>query len=369
MKRIMKTTAASVALVLAISGALYSQGRNGANTKNGHKRPALSGAGDALRRNMTVAVFIGTTNCGAGESSHIAALMEKEIGSAAGVRIVPTETTRQRLGLKPGAAPCLAARCADEYAAGLGADIVIVGSVDKIAQEYVKPLAKGEEYPYLQEVVKNEMFNCRFMIYSASQKRPVSTIFQKTKRKGLNDVAKKIAGALDAHLRAAGKNSGRPNVEVTVFGSGIFPVGKLRKIIRAGCGAGFNLALSRVLMANDVIMLSGKYDFYSFKAPGTTFYGSFDVMLLWGMSFSLAKAFRLVPLVGVGCQVSFARYDSLFNSSRYRYVDPEISVRLEGDIMLHRNVAIIITPEFGVFFEKKYVGLYAGAQAGLRFTF
>lgn len=357
----------------------YSQQNNVAEENKTHTSTlhTTSANRGILSRSAVVAVIINYANCGARDMTYITGLMEKELASLKKMKVIPSTEAKKMLGIKTGV-PCVTDRCAREYAAKLSADFILVGLIDRNAQEYNKPLDDSGKYPYLKEVIKNEIFKCSIVLFDATGNNKIISVVEKLKRPELAGISKKISLALDSFVgdgiieSAEGKRQvtkNRPDFDVMLFGSAIVPVGRLRSVFLTGCGMGLNLGISRVFMQNDIFVVSSKYDFYSFKAAGTTFYSSFDVMLLWGMSFTLARQFRLVPLFGVGCQVSYARFNDIMNNPMYRYAHPQISVRLEGDIILPLGFAVIITPEFSAFFEKKSIGMYAGAQIGARYTF
>ncbi|MBP7735742.1 MAG: hypothetical protein KA369_07200 [Spirochaetes bacterium] len=316
----------------------------------------------------TVALVVGVTNCGGEERSFITGLLVKEIGSLPGIVIIPVDRASAGGGLKPGAKPGHAAICAGECGGMLSADIVLTGSVDKNTRDHGRSI-DGAAFPYLREVVREDRYHCKFSIYGASRKKIVYNLVEKTGRQGLYAIARRLSSALKAYLDSAPATPLRHDVEITLFGAAIFPVGKLSNILKAGCGTGFDAGISRVFLDGDVLMIRGRYFFHSFKTPGTAFYSSFDVMLLWGITFPAGKYLRIGPMVGAGCQVSFARFAGITRGCRKRYLHPEIGARIVGNIVLPGDFAIILAPEFVIFFERSDIALYAGAQAGVRYRF
>jgi hypothetical protein len=366
-------------ILLSIDNYGYSQNEIGTENKS------MIRSGDAkeikyipdkntISKSCSVAVVITYSNAGSDEQT-INRMIEKEFGSNIKSRVILHSESGEKPGIPGSHVRRYSVSYALEYAKKHSADFVLYGSIDRTVQGFKKPLDTDGEYPYLIKVAKNESYYFNLTLYNAYTNDRIKTFTEKTGRKRLNNTVNKMTRVFGPFLKADGVHAAdrkirtRPDVELSLFGAGILPIGRFTRIIKGGCGAGVNLGLSNLFMKNESFILSSKYYFYSYAGSGTISFSLFDIMLFFGISVPLAGTFRLVPLIGGGCQFSYARFNKLPATSLNRYVNPLVSVRLEGDIELVKRLIIFIVPEISVFFERKNVGMYAGTHIGLKYIF
>ncbi len=374
-------------LLVSIASVAYSQGTSG--TEEVAPKPdriiqKTSVCGETAETGAvcTVAVIVDYSNSGAGEQAFIAGMIEKELGAVKNVRVVPFAQIKDRLGGK-GGGKCGNATCAREYGTKLSADFIVYGAIDKNAREFTKPLDEGE-YPYLIQKIKNVKYVINVTLYDEAGEMNKAKYADKTNGDGLKNSVKKMSRAFGPFLvkrivretvpvkeGPAPKNEKvRPRAELSLFSAAVLPVDRLRGIINAGAGAGFTAGVSNLAIPRDLFMLSGTYVNGAYRSRGTAAFNSFDLMIYWGMYLPVAPRLKLLPLVGAGCQFSFASFDTLLlGIQKNRYIDTIIGIALEMDIELPAGFAVLLAPEYKVFFEKKTVGMYPGLRAGVKYTF
>jgi hypothetical protein len=367
-------------ILLFIANYGYSQGKVGTEKKFMSRNDDVQEMKHApdeksMVKSGMIAVVINYSNISTEEKVFITHMIEKELVSIDKARsLIPAEAM-EKPGIPGVHFGCHNAACALDFAQKHSIEFVLYGSIDRTVQGYKKPLNTNGEYPYLLQAAKNENFNFNVTLYNANTNNRIKTFMEKTGRKKLYDTVHNMARVFGHYLIANGVQTldrnirTGPDVELSLFGAGMLPVGRFTNIIKGGCGPGVNLGLSNLFKKNDAFILSSKYYCYSYASRGTISFSLSDIMLFIGISFPLAGKFRLIPLVGGGCQFSYARFNKFPVSSLNRYVNPLVGVRLEGDIELVKRLIVFIVPEFSVFFERKNVCMYAGAHVGLKYIF
>ena len=387
MKQRIKKIAQFVIILLSIATIGYTQENIGKENEPGKKasgpqKKVITADAAKAERKCAVAVILFCANCRPDERSVVSAQTEKELGSDS-ARVIPGAEIREKLGAKADIR-CVSASCALEYGRTISADFIVYGSVDRFVQEYKKPLDEKGDYRYLVQKIKNVRYVFNVTLYDRGAEKNIVTFAEKCDENGFAAAMKKMSRAFGPYLvkkidheevpvkkePAPVRDENKPRAELSLFGSGILPHDTFRKIISGGAGAGFTAGVSNLIIPNNLFMVSGKYINGAFKSSGTTSFNSFDLMLYWGMYIPLADKFRLLPLVGVGCQFSFATFTApLSGPQKKRYIDPILGVALEGDIELPKGFAILVAPEFNIFFEKKSVGIYTGLRVGAKYRF
>jgi hypothetical protein len=376
----MKRIILYIAILISIAGWGYSQtaeddGKNNVIQKRGmrEEKPAVGQRSDSTAR--VVVIIINYQGIGADDKVFIVRLMEKEFKALKKGRIIIPADIRDKAQVRNSHVQCARAACAIEYAGKLKAEFVLFGSIVRIESQQARPLDKNGEYPYLFQVAQGERYLFNMSVYNLKKNIMLGRLTEWSRRAKLNDTVRRMAIHFsqflpeDAVQEPVTQIRARPDVELSLFASGMLPVGRFFRIIKGGCGPGMNVGLSNLFMKNEIFMLSSRYYCYSHAGSGTISFRLFDIMLLFGMSFPLASKFRLIPLIGGGCQFSYARFNAFLSSTLNRYVNPLISVRLEGDIELVKRFFLFIVPEITVFFEKRKACMYASAHCGFKIVF
>jgi hypothetical protein len=94
-----------------------------------------------------------------------------------------------------------------------------------------------------------------------------------------------------------------------------------------------------------------------------------------GYKFNLAKNVKLLPWLGGGYILSWISNDpiervlSKHSFKNSFYYNPVLSAGVEFNILLHSRYILLFTPVYKIFFEKRRLGQFAGADVGMKILF
>jgi hypothetical protein len=251
---------------------------------------------------------------------------------------------------------CFSSSCAVELGTILKADKVITGEI-KISDKSTYHLLLSVTDVTTGNVdltikVKSSTPDMNAAVKNALEKMKV--FFNKVKKPG------------EKPLSPARKSVSPYKISINILGSRIFTYGPFRSMATSGYGFKVKPEIREALFSKSVFQFSTSY--YSYRGENRNFnsFNSVELGVLAGYSISIAKQFRVIPLLGAGYNINIINEKE---GGKTIHSDPRLTAGLDIIYLLSGDLRLLFSPSYTLFFEKDNTGRYLGINAGLGYNF
>lgn len=311
---------------------------------------------------------------------HLRSRLEQYFGNA----FLPYESMTRALVAR-GMRACGDILCARQVAAVLPVDLVIFGRMVRVTKKINRQLGQAGEKKYLLAENDLEVYVIEVSMVDAQRNRLVAAIREEASPAEVPSVMERIAARLAAahpksqpleNKPADIRSFAHPYFSISLSPAGYLPVGAMGSMARGGFGCGLTLGVSNALANGLEGRLRGAYGYMVGQSADLSRYHVFPVTLSLGYRWSFPHDIGFIPTIGGGYHlhllsrdISILQVPGIYRYSQHRYYDPHANIALEFSWRFTGNWELLVIPSYTLFFERRNIGMYAGIDTGIRYSF